>query len=157
MGVVGSAVCTPPLSPGEAGPGPPVALEHYGAEGCASLVPQSHWRVSNPAGGQQPTLPPKGLPPRQRVFVSLGPGVRLGDPEPPVLNVPATQLPERAAPRAPQAPLATAPGWSPAPRELTTELQTLLLSIWTWWTELKDFHVSLDISGLRPAAGAEDG
>lgn len=34
--------------------------------------------------------------------------------------------------------------------------QPLLFSIWTWWKELKGFHVSLNISGLEPGAGAED-
>lgn len=139
---------------------PGLALQWFwnilgGVGQCASLVPQSSWGVSDPAEGQQPTLPLQGLPPRQQGFLSLGPGTRLAYPEPPVLNVRATESPEGAALRATWGPTTAPPGWSPASRELTTELQ-LLLSIWTWWTELEDFHVCVDVSGLGPAAGAED-
>lgn len=54
--------------------------------------------------------------------------------------------------------------WAPAPsRGPVTDFPGVNSSAtapsvfnWTWWTELKDFHVSLNISGLGPGAGAED-
>lgn len=70
----------------------------------------------------------------------------------PVLNVPVTEPGAEMCSRT-QPP---ALGPSQALPELTAVLQPLLFSTWTWWTELKDFHVSLSLSGLGPRAGAED-
>lgn len=80
---MGAPVCIPSSLVGNL-PSPQVALKHC-RDGCASLGPpggqekECHFCSSQPFPPLPPTSLQKGLPPRQQVWVSLGPGMRLAD------------------------------------------------------------------------------